>query len=119
MFFILDENLPNRVKKYIIELYPESKDIAVSELSGESDKKIYEYAVLKNASIITLDLDFANIVQFPPEKIFCTVVIRPKGMSIEHVYNRLKKFIDSTNIVDLKSSLIVISKSYVRIKRVK
>ena len=64
----LDENLGNRA----IELFREARrDVAtVSEqdLGGTSDGGLIEVCQMEDRVLVTLDLDFSNVLRFPPER---------------------------------------------------
>ena len=59
-------------------------------LSGAKDEIIFESCVRENRCLLTLDLDFADVVHFPPHKTAGIAVLRlPKGASLR----LLEKFV--------------------------
>lgn len=65
---------------------------------------------------MTLDLDFSNPLQFPPEKYAGIVVLRlPKQPSGEDIIDCLKTLIAAVSVgTDLAGSLRIVSKGRVR-----
>jgi predicted nuclease of predicted toxin-antitoxin system len=63
---LLDENLS---PKQAVTLREQGHDaVAVLEigLAGQPDEKVREYAIAENRVLLTLDVDFANVLRFPP-----------------------------------------------------
>jgi predicted nuclease of predicted toxin-antitoxin system len=75
--FKLDENLDPRLAAEFSEAGLEADTVRDEALSGASDAAIYAVCQSEDRCLITLDLDFANPIRFPPEQASGIVVLRP------------------------------------------
>jgi hypothetical protein len=80
--FKLDENLDPRIGLVFAE-GGHDVETAVSEgMSGSSDDELYNVCCRERRTLITLDLDFANPLRFPPEGTAGIIVLRPPVPSL-------------------------------------
>jgi predicted nuclease of predicted toxin-antitoxin system len=77
MKFKLDENLGSRTAGLIAELGHEVETVHQEKLSGTSDENLFETCVAEGRCLVTLDLDFADILHYPPEESAGIAVLRP------------------------------------------
>ncbi len=72
----LDENIDVRLTALLKEA--DHKAITVQEqgLRGIADRKLYELRKAEGYILVTLDLDFSNLLHFPPEGTPGLVVLR-------------------------------------------
>jgi predicted nuclease of predicted toxin-antitoxin system len=90
MKFKLDENLGSRTAPLFVEAGHEVDTVLQEGLCGASDEVIRETCIRENRCLIALDLDFADIVRFPPHPTAGIVVLRlPHNASL----NLLAKFV--------------------------
>jgi predicted nuclease of predicted toxin-antitoxin system len=83
MKFKLDENFGARTQSLFVEFGHEVHTVAQEEMSGASDVTIYDICRVENRCLITLDLDFADVVRFPPHLAGGIIVIRcPRNPSL-------------------------------------
>lgn len=73
----LDENFSPKLAKLFINAGFDTDTVLDEELSGADDAELYEKISKENRCMITLDLDFANIIRFPADSTEGIVVIRP------------------------------------------
>ena len=66
MKFKLDENLGSRTAGLIAEFGHDVETVAHERLSGTGDARLFEICVAERRCLITLDLDFADVLRFPP-----------------------------------------------------
>jgi len=67
MKFKLDENVDVRLIPLVAEGGFEVDTVLGENLSGKRDENIYEVCKAEKKVLITLDLDFANPLRFPPD----------------------------------------------------
>ena len=66
MKFTLDENLGSRTEGLIAESWHDVQTVAQESLSGTGDARLLEICIAEQRRLISLDLDFADVVRFPP-----------------------------------------------------
>ena len=79
MKFKLDENLGNRLADQF-RFYGHDVETVFSEgLVGSTDSTLFQVCQAEERILITLDLDFADVLRFPVEGNPGTMVLRPIG----------------------------------------
>jgi predicted nuclease of predicted toxin-antitoxin system len=66
MKFKLDENLGSRTAGLIADSGHDVETVAQERLSGTSDARLFEICIAERRCLISLDLDFADVLRFPP-----------------------------------------------------
>jgi predicted nuclease of predicted toxin-antitoxin system len=75
-------------------------------LSGASDTKLYEICREENRCLITLDLDFADVVRFPPRSVGGIVVIRcPRNPSLILLERLVRSFLKALGAATILGEL--------------
>lgn len=109
MTFLIDENLPARVgsifknKGFEVETVSDSSD-----LRGERDEVIFDYAANRGSVIVTRDLRFTDPNQFDLSKVEGIVVIRfPNDISISKLCDEMARLLGNLSENDFKQILVV------------
>ncbi len=76
MRFKLDENFGTRTQRLFVEAGHDVHTVRYESLQGASDRQLYKVCCAEQRCLVTLDLDFANPLRFPPGKSGGIVVIR-------------------------------------------
>lgn len=103
MKLLLDENLSRRIIPAIVELYPDSSQVALLGLEGHDDKHLWAYAKQQGYTIVTQDSDFheMNVLYgFPPKIIWLKCGNQPKRAIIERLTRNhllIQAFIDDAD----------------------
>lgn len=66
MKFKLDENLGSRWAALLRAENHDVETVREEDLGGASDTRIYEAVLRERRCLITLDLDFSDVLRFPP-----------------------------------------------------
>jgi predicted nuclease of predicted toxin-antitoxin system len=73
----LDENFSPYLAKLFIDAGFDTETVLSENLSGAADDFLFEKIKKENRCIVTLDLDFANILRYPADEMAGIIVIRP------------------------------------------
>ena len=76
MKFKLDENFGSRTQQLFRTEGHDVETIHSEGLQGCTDQRLYEACCAEQRCLITLDLDFSDIIRFPPSKANGIIVIR-------------------------------------------
>ena len=76
MKFKLDENFGSRTQQIFEEKGHDVQTVRDENLQGASDVELYNICCLEQRCLVTLDLDFSNVLRFPPHEGAGIVVIR-------------------------------------------
>jgi|SRR3972149_8092468 len=116
--FVIDEDMPRSTGKILREQGYDVKDIRDYGLRGATDEKIYEFAQLERAVILTGDRDFGNILRFPLGDHFGIVIAHfPNEMLTAEINNHLLERFKEISEDDFKGNVIVIEERKIRIRR--
>lgn len=117
MKFLLDANLPYSAKDVFQEFHTaiHVRDIG---LSDAPDEKIISWAKSQKVVLITRDLDFSNILNFPPRRYYGIIVLRlPAFYSASEIKRVLAGFLDKVEIKHIPRSVIIVEEGRYRIRR--
>ena len=73
----LDENIDVRLTSLFTEPGDDVNTVRNEELTGQNDEAIFAASVRSGRTLLTLDLDFASPLRFPPAKSAGIVILRP------------------------------------------
>lgn len=119
MKFLVDADLPKSLAVFLRNFGYEVSDVRDTLRPDSPDKEIFNFAKEQNQIIITRNLDFANILLYPPEENFAIIVFRTHLLSYTEMFQLLKNFLKKTPETEILGSLIIIQKDRFRIRRPK
>ena len=76
MKFKLDENSSPALSGIFAAAGHDAHSIVEQSLGGQSDERVIDICAREGRALVTLDLDFANIRQYPPANYAGIVVLR-------------------------------------------
>lgn len=91
MKFKLDENLGHSIVRILHEAGHDVATVFDQILSGANDQTIYDVCQREQRCLVTLDLDFSNVLRFPPEPTTGIVVLRPDNKATINTISALAK----------------------------
>ena len=79
MKFKLDENLGRRAAEVFRAAGHDVTTVREQGFQGGSDKALYDLCREEDRCLVTVDLDFSNVLRFPPASTSGIAVLRPGG----------------------------------------
>lgn len=109
MKFKLDENFGTRTQQIFRLAGYDVQTVWDQRLQGCSDRQIYETCCSEKRCLVTLDLDFADTILFPPEKTSGIIVIRvPRNPSLQLLERLINQFIEAHKKMPIKKELWIV-----------
>ncbi|MFZ3091454.1 MAG: DUF5615 family PIN-like protein [Nitrospirota bacterium] len=116
MKFKLDENFGRRTQHIFRADGHDVQTVREEKLQGTSDHHLYEVCCAEQRCLVTLDMDFADIIRFPPAKAGGIVVIRvPKNPSLLLLEQLIHQFLQALTQMSVKNKLWIVEVGRIRI----
>jgi predicted nuclease of predicted toxin-antitoxin system len=115
LLFKIDENLPVEVAGPLNSAGFDAATVVDEELGGKSDDVIAEFCRTEGRALITLDLGFADIRDFPPSQYAGLIVLRLHRADRAHILTVFQQLIMLLRSNELARKLWVVDESGVRI----
>ncbi|MBN2541738.1 DUF5615 family PIN-like protein [bacterium] len=116
MKFKLDENFSKRMSSILKNSGYEVTTVREEDLQGCSDDELYKKCSKDKMCLVTLDLDFANVLRFPPQEVYGIVVIRvPRNPTLRILELLVEQLVESLNKISVKGQLWVVEVGRIRI----
>ena len=88
--------------------------VTAEDLTGSSDETIYDTCKTVGRTLVTLDLDFANPLRFPPEDSEGIVVVRPPKAVLSSIRATLWSVIAQLKTGAVKGKLWIVEARRIR-----
>ena len=88
--FKLDENLPRDAVALFVASGHDVDTVLDEKLGGQPDRKVIETARAEKRIFVTLDMDFADIREYPPAEFPGIWVLRSQSQATENVLSLLR-----------------------------
>jgi len=114
--FKIDENVPLKVVK---EFELHGFDVATvydENLQGCDDDEIMGRCKVEERILITLDLDFSNVLLYPPKESFGIIVLRPLSQSIDCIIDLVKKLLKKLEFKIPVGKLWIVEENKIRVR---
>ncbi len=116
MRFKVDENLNDDVAEALRTGGHDAQTVFGEGLRGRPDPDIAEAARREGRALVTLDLDFGNIREYPPEQYRGLVVLRVVDQSRRGVLRLVERVLAVLNRTPLEGQLWVVSDRGIRVR---
>ena len=116
MRFKLDENFGVRTQRLFQEAGHEVQTVREEGLQGASDNALYEACRSENRCLVSLDVDFADVLRFPPRATAGIVVLRPgRNASLALLESLVRQALGAIERMQVEGQLWVVETGRIRI----
>jgi predicted nuclease of predicted toxin-antitoxin system len=116
MKFKLDENFGSRTQQLFQAYGHDVQTVRMQGLQGSSDMHLFEVCRVGQRCMVTLDLDFADVLRFPPSLTNGIVVIRvPRNPSLALLEQLVRQFLQTLAHMPIERRLWIVEPSRIRI----
>ena len=116
----LDENFSQYLAEIFQEAGHDTETVSGENLSGEPDEVIFEQCQVEGRCIVTLDLDFANIIRFPAVDTPGIIVVRPnRPITLEVLRSMSQQLVVALGQNDPKGCLWILEPGQLRMRKPK
>ena len=112
----LDENLPRKVETALRTLGHDVETAFSEGLAGAIDRLLLAECIAEDRILITLDLDFADIREYPPGSQRGVWVLRPSQQTFDTILHLVLSGVRLTAVERTVGQLWVIDERRVRIR---
>jgi predicted nuclease of predicted toxin-antitoxin system len=116
MKFKIDENLPTEFAEILQEFGYDAMTVHQQKLKGEKDPILLEICQQESRILITLDLDFANIRNYPPEQFLGIIVFRVSRQDKPYLLSILQNIIPLFGQEKIVHRLWIVEEKRLRIR---
>jgi predicted nuclease of predicted toxin-antitoxin system len=116
MRFLADMGIAMRVVEWLRDHGHDARHLREEELQRLPDGQIFHKAVAENR-VLTLDLDFGEIVAFSGQQNVSVVLFRLQNTRAPHVIDRLRVVLPETLSALEQGAVVVVEESRFRIRR--
>jgi predicted nuclease of predicted toxin-antitoxin system len=116
MRFKLDENLGTRTQRIFKAAEHDVVTVRDESLEGATDQHLYRVCCEEGRCLVTLDLDFADVIRFPPQQAGGIVVIRvPRNPTLVLLERMVRRFLESLDRMSVEKRLWIVEVDRIRI----
>jgi len=116
MKFKLDENLPELVRKVLVDLEYDVHTVSEEGLSRANDVSVLAACRAEDRVLITLDLDFSDIRAYPPGSYPGIWVLRPAKQTFRAMETLVRAGVRLSEAERVAGQLWIIDDKHVRIR---
>jgi len=117
MRFKLDENIGSRTAHLFPEAGHDIETIFDEGLSGATDEVIFETCIREGRCLVSLDLDFADVVRFPPHRTAGIAVLRlPNDVSVRLMEKLVRDLLRHLKTEPIVGRLWIVEAGRIRVR---
>ena|ERR1035437_2467148 len=113
----LDENLPFRLTAILSSLHHDVHTVAEENLSGGSDRDIWEAAQRDARFLITQDLDFSDLRRFAPGTHHGILLVRLRSPDRQGLIRRIQEVFQHEDVSRWSGCFVVATDRKIRVVR--
>jgi len=117
--FKLDENMPRDAATRLHEKGHDVTTVVEEGLAGEKDPPVLQAAATEGRILMTFDLDFTDIRQYPPGRHAGIVVFRLRDQRWKTLEGPLTRLLVRGDLDRLEKGLAIVGPASIRYKRPK
>lgn len=114
MLIVIDEDIPRSFAQCLQEVGFEVIDIRDKNLRGSTDEKIIEFAIEKNAILLTGDLGFIHPLHLRPELKGIVINRLPQNISLSARLQRLRDLLNNIPLASLVDHITILEIGHIR-----
>lgn len=116
MKFKLDENFGKRTQQLFRMGGHDVQTVREERLQGSPDQSIFDHCCHEQRCLVTLDLDFSDVIRFPPNQTAGIAVIRvPQNPSLPLLESLIRQFLLALNSASINRQLWIIEIGRIRV----
>lgn len=116
MRFKLDENFGTRTQQLFRKQGIDAATVRDQKLQGCSDQRLYDVCRAEGRCLVTLDLDFSDVLRFPPQETPGIVVIRvPHNPTLPLLEQLVRQFLNALHTMPLEKTLWIVEVGRIRV----
>lgn len=116
MKFKLDENLSPSLAELFTAAGHHAHSVVQQALGGHPDARVIEVCSREQRALVTLDLDFSNILAYPPARFAGIVVLRLADQAHPTVEAAIRRLLKLLGEERLAGSLWIVEERRIRIR---
>lgn len=116
MKFKLDENLPQSLAEMFAAAGHDAHSVVQQALGGQSDARVIEVCSREQRALVTLDLDFSNILAYPPAKFAGIIVLRLADQAHVTVEAAIRRALELLSEEPITGTLWIVEDRRIRVR---
>lgn len=116
MKFKLDENLSPSLAALFADAGHDAHSVVQQALGGQPDERVIDVCRIEGRTLVTLDLDFSNILTYPPTNFSGIVVLRLPDQAHATVEAAIQRVIDLLHAEPIVGTLWIVEERRIRIR---
>jgi predicted nuclease of predicted toxin-antitoxin system len=116
--FKLDEHFGKRLQAIFLNAGYDAETVRDENLQGTSDHNLFEVCNSESRCLVTLDLDFSDIIGFPPSESAGIAILRPrKRITIKDLETLILELLEYIKTNPIENQLWIVEKDKIRIRK--
>lgn len=114
----LDENFPPAFLSLFQSDLIDASSVHLQNMSGADDNRVFNICCEENRTLVTFDLDFANIIRYPASGTAGIIVCRiRKKINLDYIRELCTTLVKIISENELPGKLFIVEENKVRIRK--